>query len=49
MNKVNKKKYFVKWIEIQTNAINFSRTSERGEQSEQSKQGEQSEQTQVPN
>ena len=48
VNKVNKQKYFVKWIEIQTAAFKFSRTSEQGEQSEQSEQCEQSEQTQIP-
>ena len=42
---MNKQKYFVKWIEIQTAAFKFSRTSEQGEQSEQSEQGEQSEQS----
>ena len=51
MNKVNKQNYFVKWIKIQTAALQFSRTSEQGEQSEQSEQSEQceqSEQTQIP-
>ena len=43
MNKVNKQKYFVKWIEIQTAAFKFS-----SEQIEQSEQGEQSEQTHTP-